>query len=95
MLSPMGQHDLFAVAQAKFIDDNQRGRYKGQLPRVGLTLFEVDGHQCGIVLSYHQQVRAQPGAIWKMADLLAATFAGGCTSQGVALARGRMGVSVG
>ena len=34
VLSPMEQHDLFAVAQAKFIDDNQRGRYKGQLPRV-------------------------------------------------------------
>ena len=30
VLSPMAQHDLFAVAQAKFIDDNQRGRYKGQ-----------------------------------------------------------------
>ena len=55
VLSPMGQHDLFAVDQAKFIDDNQRGRYKGQLPRVGLTLFEVNGHQCGIVLSYHSK----------------------------------------
>ena len=31
VLSPMGQHDPFAVAQAKFIDDNQRARYKGQL----------------------------------------------------------------
>ena len=55
VLSPMAQHDLFAVAEAKFIDDNQRGRYKGQLPRVGLTLFEVNGHQCGIVLSYHSK----------------------------------------
>ena len=45
----------FAVAQAKFIDDNRRGRYRGQLPRVGLTLFEVNGHQCGIVLSYHSK----------------------------------------
>src|SRR5215468_593746 len=33
----------------------QHGLYKGQLPRVGLTLFEVAGHQCGIVLSYHSK----------------------------------------
>jgi hypothetical protein len=51
----MGQHDLFAVAQTKFIDANQRDRYKGQLPRVALNLFEVNGHQCGIVLSYHSK----------------------------------------
>ena len=55
VLSPKGQHDLFAVAQTKFIDANQRGRYKGQLPRVALSLFEVAGHQCGIVLSYHSK----------------------------------------
>ena len=26
VLNPMAQHDLFAIDQAKFIDDNQRGR---------------------------------------------------------------------
>ena len=55
VLTPMGQHDLFAVAQTQVIDESRRGRYKGQLPRVGLTLFEVAGRQCGIVLSYHSK----------------------------------------
>ena len=55
VLGPMGQHDLFAVAQTQVIDESRRGRYKGQLPRVGLTLFEVAGRQCGIVLSYHSK----------------------------------------
>lgn len=53
VLEPMGQQDLFAVAQTKFIDAAQRGRYKGQLPRVLLSVFDVGGHQCGIILSYH------------------------------------------
>lgn len=55
VLSPMAQQDLFAVTQTKFIEAGQRERYKGQLPRVGLSLFEVNGHQCGIVLSYHSK----------------------------------------
>jgi hypothetical protein len=55
VLTPMGQHDLFAVAQTQFIDASRRGRYKGQLPRVALSLFEVAGRQCGIVLSYHSK----------------------------------------
>lgn len=55
VLGPMGQHDLFAVAQTQFIDASRRERYKGQLPRVGLTLFEVAGRQCGLVLSYHSK----------------------------------------
>jgi len=55
VLGPMEQHGLFAVAQTQVIDESRRGRYKGQLPRVGLTLFEVAGHQCGIVLSYHSK----------------------------------------
>jgi hypothetical protein len=55
VLEPMGQHDLFTLAQTKFIDANQRGRYKGQLPRVALSVFAVGGHQCGIVLSYHSK----------------------------------------
>ena len=55
VLEPMAQQDLFAVAQTKFIEAAQRERYKGQLPRVGLSLFEVGGRQCGIVLSYHSK----------------------------------------
>jgi hypothetical protein len=55
VLGPMGQHNLFAVAQTQFIDASRRDRYKGQLPRIGLTLFEVAGRQCGIVLSYHSK----------------------------------------
>jgi hypothetical protein len=55
VLAPMGQHNLFAVVQTQFIDASRRDRYKGQLPRVGLTLFEVAGRQCGIVLSYHSK----------------------------------------
>ena len=55
VLGPMEQHGLFAVAQTQVIDESRRGRYKGQLPRVGLTLFEVAGRQCGIVLSYHSK----------------------------------------
>jgi hypothetical protein len=55
VLSPMGQRDLFDVAQTQFIDASRRERYKGQLPRVGLTLFDVAGRQCGIVLSYHSK----------------------------------------
>lgn len=53
VLTPMGQQALFAVEQTKFIDAAQRGRYKGQLPRVLLSVFDVGGHQCGIILSYH------------------------------------------
>ena len=55
VLNPMGQHDLFAVPQTQVIDESRRGRYKGQLPRVALTLFEVAGRQCGLVLSYHSK----------------------------------------
>ncbi|MGE3538362.1 MAG: hypothetical protein AB7N91_13150 [Candidatus Tectimicrobiota bacterium] len=55
VLEPMAQQDLFAVPQVKFIEAGQRERYKGQLPRVALSLFEVGGRQCGIVLSYHSK----------------------------------------
>ena len=30
VLGPMGQHNLFAVAQTQFIDASRRDRYKGQ-----------------------------------------------------------------
>jgi hypothetical protein len=53
VLNPMGKSGLFAVGQTQFIDASKRDRYRGQLPRIGLTLFEVAGYQCGIVLSYH------------------------------------------
>jgi hypothetical protein len=53
VLTPMDQSGLFALAQTQYIDAGKRERYRGQLPRVGLTLFEVAGHQCGLVLSYH------------------------------------------
>jgi hypothetical protein len=55
VLKPMDQHNLFATAQTQFIDASRRERYKGQLPRVGLTVFEVAGRQCGLVLSYHSK----------------------------------------
>lgn len=55
VLTPMAEQSLFAVGQTQFIDASKRERYKGQLPRVGLTLFDVHGQQCGIVLSYHSK----------------------------------------
>jgi hypothetical protein len=55
VLSPMGEANLFAVANTKFIEGNMRGQYRGQLPRVAMTLFDVAGQQCGIVLSYHEK----------------------------------------
>jgi hypothetical protein len=55
VLSPMGEANLFAVADTKFIDGNMRGQYRGQLPRVAMTLFNVAGQQCGMVLSYHEK----------------------------------------
>lgn len=53
VLTPMHEANLFNTAEAKFIEGDMRTQYRGQLPRVGLTMFEVAGQQCGIVLSYH------------------------------------------
>lgn len=53
VLRPMDQQGLFAIGQTQFIDAGKRDRYKGQLPRIGLSLFEVDGKQCGVILSFH------------------------------------------
>ena len=53
VLTPMEAHGLFASAQTQYIDASRRERYKGQLPRIGLTLFEVGGRQCGLILSDH------------------------------------------
>ena len=55
VLTPMSAANLFTVADAKFIDGDMRGQYKGQLPRVAMTLFDVSGHQCGIILTYHEK----------------------------------------
>jgi hypothetical protein len=67
VLTPMDTSGLFAVAQTQFIDASRRDRYRGQLPRVGLTLFEVAGYQCGVVLSYH--AKFQPDLAQYMAWL--------------------------
>jgi hypothetical protein len=55
VLEPMAQQGLFAAAQTQFIDASRRDRYRGQLPRVALNLFEVSGRQCGVVLTYHSK----------------------------------------
>ncbi len=55
VLSPMDNDGLFAASKAQFIDAGKRQNYRGLLPRVGLTLFDVAGQQCGIVLSYHEK----------------------------------------
>ena len=57
VLTPMDQAGIFGVARAQLIDAEKRGNYRGQLPRIGLTLFDVGGQQCGIVLSYHEKFR--------------------------------------
>jgi hypothetical protein len=55
VLAPMAQDHLFTLEQTQFITAERRNRYKGQLPRVALSLFDVDDQQCGVVLSYHKQ----------------------------------------
>ncbi len=57
VLTPMQEAGLFNLADTKVLDDKMRGQYRGQLPRVALTLFEVAGQQCGIVLSYHEKFK--------------------------------------
>ncbi len=66
VLTPMSEANLFTIADTKFIDAEMRGQYRGQLPRVGLTLFDVAGQQCGIVLSYHDRFKPDPSqyAAW-------------------------------
>jgi hypothetical protein len=55
VLAPMHEADLFNTAETKFIEGDMRTQYRGLLPRIGLTVFEVAGQQCGIVLSYHEK----------------------------------------
>ncbi len=57
VLTPMQAAGLFNVAEVKVLDDNMRGQYRGQLPRVALTVFEAAGCPCGIVLTYHDRFK--------------------------------------
>ena len=57
VLNPMQAAGLFNVAETKVLDEKMRGQYRGQLPRVALTLFDVSGEQCGIVLTYHDKFK--------------------------------------
>ncbi len=57
VLRPMQTAGLFNVAETKVLDDKIRGQYRGQLPRVALTLFNIAGEQAGIVLTYHEQFK--------------------------------------
>jgi len=57
VLTPMQAAGLFNVAETKVFDDKMRGQYRGQLPRVALTVFDVSGEQCGIVLTYHDRFK--------------------------------------
>jgi hypothetical protein len=58
VLMPMEAHGLFASAQTQYIDASRRERYKGQLPRIALTLFEVGGCQYGLILSDHPKFQS-------------------------------------
>ena len=58
VLAPMSEAGLFSLSDVKFIDDDRREQYRGQLARVALTVFDVAGRQCGIAMAYHD--RYQP-----------------------------------
>ena len=55
VLTPMSEANLFSITDTKYIDGDMRGQYRGQLPRIAITMFDVAGQQCGIVLSYHEK----------------------------------------
>jgi hypothetical protein len=57
VLTPMQAAGLFNVAETKVFNDKMRGQYRGQLPRVALTVFDVSGEPCGIVLTYHDKFK--------------------------------------
>ena len=61
VLSPMNEAGLFSLADAKFIEADQREQYRGQLARVALTMFDVAGQQCGIVMAYHDRYQPDLG----------------------------------
>ena len=58
VLAPMNEAGLFSLPDVKFIADDRREQYRGQLARVALTVFDVAGRQCGIAMAYHD--RYQP-----------------------------------
>ena len=60
VLEPMRQAGLFSLDEAKFIADDRRHQYRGQLARVALSIFDVNGSQYGIAMTYHDNYRPDP-----------------------------------
>ena len=60
VLEPMQQAGLFSLDEAKFITDDRRHQYRGQLARVALSIFDVSGSQYGIAMAYHDSYRPDP-----------------------------------
>ena len=61
VLSPMNEAGLFSLSDVKFIDDDRREQYRGQLARVALTVFDVAEQQCGIAMAYHDRYQPDLG----------------------------------
>ena len=61
VLAPMNEAGLFSLTDAKFIVDDRREQYRGQLARVALTIFDVGGQQYGIAMTYHDNYRPDLG----------------------------------
>ena len=61
VLAPMDEAGLFSLSDAKFIADDRREQYRGQLARVALTIFDVGGQQYGIAMAYHDNYRPDLG----------------------------------
>ena len=53
----MSEAGLFSLSEAKFIADDRRDQYRGQLARVALSIFDVGGSQYGIAMTYHDSYR--------------------------------------
>ena len=61
VLEPMDEAGLFSLANAKFIADDRRDQYRGQLDRVALSIFDAGGSQYGIVMTYHDRYQPDIG----------------------------------
>ena len=61
VLEPMNEAGLFSLPDAKFIADDRREQYRGQLTRVALTIFEAGSRQYGIAMAYHDSYRPDLG----------------------------------
>ena len=81
VLVPMDKAGLFSLPDAKFIADDRREQYRGQLARVALTIFDVSGQQYGIAMAYHEQLPAGSGPLRIVVPLLARTVL--ASSQGI------------